>query len=86
MCQLKLEGVKKPEFSPRKKHHQAVLQDNRDAVGPQMESWKLPPSLGCHLGTLMDRIVLITTVLKRILVSWVLLNDFNTQVSSLCLG
>ena len=37
---------KKPEFS-RKKHHQAVLQDNRDAVGPQ----KLPPSLGCDLGT-----------------------------------
>ena len=32
---------KRPRFSPRKSiPYQAVLQDNRDAVGPQDESWE----------------------------------------------
>lgn len=104
-----MEGVKDAwDFLPEKNIPcQAVLQDNRDAVGPQDESWevgvfKLSPSLGCYLGTFMDSLVLIATALKWSLISWILevrnsethqdghsgglMNDFNTQVSSLCLG
>ena len=65
-------------FSPRKKHPLPGGSPRQSwcgwASGWELRSggWKLSPSLGCYLGTFMDRIVLITTALKWSLISWIL--------------